>query len=67
MMTLVYIVVVTKRHFTGDCEIEVVGVRKEKRDAQLLGAQVCKDLNDIYHYEGRNIRASYKIETRPLL
>lgn len=66
-MEQVHIVVVYKRHFTGDCEIEVVGVRKDKGDAQILGAQVCKDLNEQYHYEGRNIHASYKIETRPLL
>ena len=66
-MEQVHIVVVYKKHFTGDCEIEVVGVRKDKRDAELLGAQVCKDLNDFFHYEGVNKHASYKLETRPLL
>lgn len=66
-MEQVHIVVVTRRHFTGDCEIEIVGVRRDKKDAEILGAQVCKDWNEQFHYEGRNIHASYKIDTRPLL
>ena len=55
------------RHFTGDCEIVIVGVRRNATDAQKLGDEWCKDKNEQFKYEGRNVHASYQLVSRELL
>jgi hypothetical protein len=62
----IYIVVGVHRHFTGDCEQEIITCFKDHRKAQLAGSEWVKDKNEQYHLEGRNIHAYYKIEMRML-
>lgn len=62
----VFIVKGIARHFTGDCEIEIVGVRREERDARALGAEWVKDQTERFKEEGRNIHASYQLVARIL-
>lgn len=61
MKERVFIVKGIARHFTGDCEIEIVGVRREERDARALGAEWVKDQTERFRAEGRNVHASYEI------
>lgn len=62
----VYIVKGIARHFTGDCEISIVGVRIEQKDAQKLGAEWVADKTEQFKAEGRNVHASYELVTRDL-
>lgn len=66
MKERVFIIKGFARHFTGDCEIEIVGVRREERDARALGAEWVKDQNERFKAEGRNIHASYQLVARIL-
>lgn len=62
----VYVVVGVSKHFTGDCEKEIVGVRIYKLDAIELGQEWVREKNDQFKYEGKNIHASYEIVRRLL-
>lgn len=64
MKSRVYIVKGIARHFTGDVEISIVGVRAEEKAAQRLGSEWAKDQQEQFKAEGRNIHASYELVTR---
>ena len=64
MKQRVYIIKGINRHFTGDVEISIVGVRAEEKAAQRLGSEWVKDQTEEHKAEGRNIHASYELVTR---
>ena len=61
MEQLIYIVKGVRRHFTGDCEITIVGARKEERDAIKLGSTWAESENRWYHEQNLNIHVSYEV------
>jgi hypothetical protein len=58
-----YIVRGIVRHFTGDCKIYIVGVRREKAEAKKLGVQWVVDKQEEYKYAGPDYQTSYEIIT----
>lgn len=64
MRQRVYIVKGINRHFTGDTEITIVGVRAEQKAAQHLGAEWVKDQTEENKARGVNVHASYELVTR---
>jgi len=64
MRARVYIVKGIARHFTGDCEISIVGVRAEKKAAQEFGHEWVKDQAEYFKAEGKNVHPSYELVER---
>lgn len=61
MKEFVYVVEGISRHFSGDCNISIVGVRRDAIDARNLGFEWSKERNETYKFAGKNIHASYKL------
>lgn len=51
------------RHYTGDCKIYIVGVRRERAEAKKLGDQWVVDKQEEYKDAGLNYQTSYEIIT----
>lgn len=66
MKERVHVVKGIARHFTGDCEISIIAVRKEERDARMAGSEWVTDQNERFRAEGRNVHASYEIIVKDL-
>ena len=54
------------KHFTGDVEMEIVGLRREHKDAIGRGHQWAQDKNEQYKNEGKNVHAYYRLEYLPI-
>lgn len=52
------------RHFTGDIEISIVGVRADEKAARRLGFDWVMDQQEEHKANGRNIHASYELVSR---
>ena len=67
MKEQVYIVKGICRHFSGDCKIYIVGVRRNEADARRLGFEWGLEKNQQFKAEGRNIHASYELVQKTLI
>jgi len=60
-MERIYIVKGIARHFTGDCEVYIVGARRTEAEARMLGHQWSVDKREEYKYNGLNYQTSFEI------
>lgn len=58
----VWVITGYSRHFTGDVEKEIIGLRWDRKDAEKRGHQWSQMKNEQYKEEGKNIHAFYRMD-----